>query len=122
MGQVEEKRRARVRRHRRVRKLVRGTAERPRLCVFKSLRHIYAQVINDEEGRTLVAASTLSKDLPRTGDHVKKTEAAKLVGTLVADRALAAKIESVVFDRGGYPFHGRVKALAAAARDRGLKF
>jgi large subunit ribosomal protein L18 len=122
VGQVEEKRKARVRRHQRVRKLVRGTAERPRLCVFKSLRHIYAQIINDAEGRTLVTASTLSKELPRTGDRVKKTEAAKLVGTLVADRALAAKIESVVFDRGGYPFHGRVKALAAAARDRGLKF
>jgi large subunit ribosomal protein L18 len=122
VGQVEEKRTARIRRHQRVRKLVRGTAERPRLCVFKSLRHIYAQIINDDEGRTLVTASTLSKGLPRASDRIKKTEAAKLVGTLVADRALAAKIESVVFDRGGYPFHGRIKALAAAARDRGLKF
>jgi large subunit ribosomal protein L18 len=124
VGQAAEKREARVRRHQRVRKVVRGTAERPRLCVFKSLRHIYAQIINDEEGRTLVTASTLSKEFPRTGegDRVKKTEAAKLVGTLVADRALAARIESVVFDRGGYPYHGRIKALAAAARDRGLKF
>ena len=122
MGQVQEKRAARIRRHQRVRKLVRGTAERPRLCVHKSLRHIYAQIINDEDGRTLVTASTLSKEFPRASDRIKKTEAAKLVGTLVADRALAAQIESVVFDRGGYLFHGRIKALAAAARDRGLKF
>ena len=122
MGQLEEKREARVRRHQRVRKVVRGTEDRPRLCVFKSSRHIYAQIINDEEGRTLVTASTLSKDFVRTGDRMKKTDAAKVVGTMVADLALAAKIESVVFDRGGYPYHGRIKALAAAARDRGLKF
>ncbi len=122
MGVVEEKRAARQRRHVRVRKVVRGTAARPRLCVFKSLRHIYAQIINDEDGRTLVAASTLSKELPRSGERTKKAEAAKAVGTLVAERALAAQIQSVVFDRGGYPFHGRVKALAAAARDRGLRF
>jgi large subunit ribosomal protein L18 len=120
--QVQEKRAARVRRHRRVRKLVRGTTARPRLCVFKSLRHIYAQIIDDDEGRTLVAASTVSKEFPQTGDRLKRTEAAKAVGTMVADRALAAKIETVVFDRGGYPFHGRIKALATAARDRGLKF
>ena len=124
MGQFEEKREARVRRHQRVRKTVRGTGDRPRLCVFKSSRHIYAQIINDEEGRTLVTASTLSKEFARAGDRMKmkKTEAAKVVGTMVADLALAAKIESVVFDRGGYPYHGRIKALAAAARDRGLKF
>ena len=122
MGQLEEKREARVRRHQRVRKTVRGTGDRPRLCVFKSSRHIYAQIINDEEGRTLVTASTLSKEFARAGDRMKKTEAAKVVGTMVADLALAAKIESVVFDRGGYPYHGRIKALAVAARDRGLKF
>ena len=122
MAQIQHKRAARVRRHERVRKVVRGTAARPRLCVFKSLRHIYAQIIDDEQGRTLVAASTASKAFPRAGDRLKKTEAAKVVGTMVADRALAAKIESVVFDRGGYPFHGRIKALATAARDRGLKF
>ncbi len=122
MTQVQEKRAARVRRHRRVRKVVRGTTARPRLCVFKSLRHIYAQIIDDDEGRTLVAASTVSKEFPQTGDRLKRTEAAKAVGTMVADRALAAKIETVVFDRGGYPFHGRIKALATAARDRGLKF
>jgi len=122
VAQVQEKRAARARRHQRVRKVVRGTAARPRLCVFKSSRHIYAQIINDDEGRTLVAASTASKEFPQAGEHLKKTEAAKVVGTLVADRALAAKIETVVFDRGGYPFHGRIKALATAARDRGLKF
>ena len=122
MAQAQEKRAARARRHRRVRKAVRGTTARPRLCVFKSLRHIYAQIIDDDEGRTLVAASTVSKEFPQTGDRLKRTEAAKAVGTMVADRALAAKIETVVFDRGGYPFHGRIKALATAARDRGLKF
>jgi large subunit ribosomal protein L18 len=122
VAQVQEKRAARARRHRRVRKVVRGTAVRPRLCVFKSLRHIYAQIIDDDEGRTLASASTVSKELAKAGDRLKKTEAAKAVGTLVADRALAAQIETVVFDRGGYPFHGRIKALATAARDRGLKF
>jgi large subunit ribosomal protein L18 len=122
VSQIQEKRAARVRRHERVRKVVRGTTARPRLCVFKSLRHIYAQIVDDDQGRTLVAASTASKEFPRTSNRLKKTEAAKVVGTMVADRALAAQIESVVFDRGGYPFHGRIKALATAARDRGLKF
>jgi large subunit ribosomal protein L18 len=122
VARVQDKREARQRRHHRVRRIVRGTAERPRLTVFKSLRHIYAQIINDDDGRTLVAASTLSKDLSRPAEHAKKLEVAKAVGTLVADRALAAQIQAVVFDRGGYPYHGRVKALATAARDRGLKF
>ncbi len=122
MASVSEKREARQRRHRRVRRVVRGTGERPRLCVFKSTRHIYAQIIDDEGGRTLVAASTLSKELPKSGDRVKKAEAARAVGTLVAEKALACGIQAVVFDRGGYPFHGRVRALATAARDRGLQF
>ena len=122
MARIQDKREARQRRHRRVRRVVRGTAERPRLTVYKSLRHIYAQIVNDDEGRTLVAASTLSKELPRPADRAKKLELAKAVGTLVADRALAAQIQAVVFDRGGYPYHGRVKALASAARDRGLRF
>ena len=122
MASVSEKREARERRHRRVRRVVRGTAERPRLCVFKSARHIYAQIVNDDLGRTLVAASTLSKELPKAGDRVKKAEVAKAVGTLVAEKALASGIQAVVFDRGGYPFHGRIRALATAARDRGLKF
>ncbi len=122
MTSVQESRLARLRRHRRVRKLVRGTLERPRLCVFKSARHIYAQVIDDDTGRTMVTASTLSKDLPRGEGRLKKTEAAKAVGTLVAEKALAAGIQQVVFDRGGYVFHGRLKALATAAREKGLKF
>jgi len=119
--QVQAKQAARQRRHRRVRKHVRGTAERPRLCVYKSLRHIYAQIVDDDLGKTLVTASTLSKGFPADAPK-KKTEAAKAVGTLVAERALAAQIQTVVFDRGGYPYHGRVKALAAAARERGLRF
>jgi large subunit ribosomal protein L18 len=114
--------RGRERRHRRVRKKVFGVPGQPRLSVFKSRRHIYAQIINDVDGRTLVAASTLSKELARPGARVKKTEAAKAVGTLVAEKALAGGIRRVVFDRGGYPFHGRVKAVATAARDRGLQF
>jgi large subunit ribosomal protein L18 len=122
VGRVEEKRAARERRHERVRRLVRGSQERPRLCVFKSLNHIYAQVINDDDGRTLAAASTLSKEFRAAEKKLKKTEAAKAVGALIADRAMAANIQAVVFDRGGYPFHGRIKALAAAARDRGLRF
>jgi len=124
--QVQEKQAARQRRHRRVRKLVRGTAERPRLCVYKSLRHIYAQIVDDDLGKTLVTASTLSKGLSKepapAAPKNKKTEAAKAVGALVAERALAAQIQTVVFDRGGYPYHGRVKALATAARERGLRF
>jgi large subunit ribosomal protein L18 len=119
---VQESRLARLRRHRRVRKLVRGTLARPRLCVFKSARHIYAQLIDDDAGRTMVTASTLSKDLPKGEAHLKKTEAAKAVGALVAEKALAAGIQQVVFDRGGFVFHGRLKALATAAREKGLKF
>lgn len=102
--------------------MVRGTAERPRLCVFKSARHIYAQIIDDDQGHTLVAASTLSTELPKPADRMKKADMAKAVGTLVAEKALAGGIQVVVFDRGGYPFHGRIRALATAARDRGLKF
>jgi large subunit ribosomal protein L18 len=122
VASVLKKREARQRRHRRVRRVVRGTTERPRLCVFKSARHIYAQIIDDEHGRTLVAASTLSKEFPKPAAPVKKAEAARAVGTLVAEKALGSGIQAVVFDRGGYPFHGRIKALATAARDRGLKF
>ncbi|MBI4537110.1 MAG: 50S ribosomal protein L18 [candidate division NC10 bacterium] len=122
MGREAEKRAARMRRHERVRRTIRGTAERPRLSVFKSLNHIYAQLIDDEVGRTLVAASTLSKELKASEARVKKTEAAKAVGALIAERAMAANIQVVVFDRGGYPYHGRIKALAGAARDRGLRF
>ncbi len=115
-------REARLRRHRRVRRKVFGTAERPRLNVFRSLNHIYAQVINDEEGRTLVAASSIDRELRGQLDGLNKTERARKVGELVAKRALAIGVTKVVFDRGGYRYHGRVKALAEAAREAGLVF
>jgi large subunit ribosomal protein L18 len=120
MSAKDTARAARVRRHARVRKKVAGTAEKPRLAVFRSLTHIYAQVIDDERGHTLVAASSLDKDLKAgSGD---KTARAKAVGGSLAQKAKAAGVESVVFDRGGNRFHGRVKALADAAREGGLKF
>ncbi|HEX8581332.1 MAG TPA: 50S ribosomal protein L18 [Acidimicrobiales bacterium] len=113
------KRSARLRRHRRVRKKVVGTPARPRLAVFRSNRHIVAQVIDDRAGRTLAAASTLEADL-RSGATGNK-EAAAAVGRRVAERAQAAGITAVVFDRGGFRYHGRVAALADAARDAGLE-
>ena len=116
---AKQKREARIRRHRRVRKKVRGTAERPRLAVFRSNKHISAQVIDDRSGRTLASASTQEADLKANGGNV---EAATKVGTLLAERAKAAGIESVVFDRGGNRYHGRIKALADAAREGGLEF
>jgi large subunit ribosomal protein L18 len=108
--------------HRRVRRSVAGTPERPRLCVFRSVGHIYAQVIDDLNQRTLVSASSLDKE---TRKHTKgggNIAAAKVVGKVVAERARAAGIEKVVFDRGGYRYHGRVQALAGAAREAGLNF
>jgi large subunit ribosomal protein L18 len=113
---------ARVRRHRRVRKKVRGTAVRPRLCVFRSLSHIYAQVVDDESGRTLVAASDLEAEMRSDGKDATKTAIAGKVGALLGRRSREKGIEQVVFDRGGYKYHGRVKALAEAAREAGLKF
>ncbi len=112
----------RRRRHRRVRRKAQGTAQRPRLNVFRSLSHIYAQVIDDEVGHTLVAASSVDRDLRDQVDGKNKTEQAKLVGALVAERALAKGIKQVVFDRGGYPYHGRIRALAEASREVGLDF
>ena len=108
----------RHKRHNRVRSRVHGTVERPRLNVFRSLNHIYAQVINDIEGRTLVAASTLDKEV----SEAPKVQQAQAVGKLVAERAKAAGISKVVFDRGGYLYHGRIKALADSAREGGLDF
>jgi large subunit ribosomal protein L18 len=113
---------ARLRRHTRVRKNLAGTAERPRLNVFRSLTGIYAQVIDDQAGRTLVSASTVDKDLRDKVKGLKKSEQAKLVGRTVAERALSKGIETVVFDRGGYRYIGRVKALADGAREGGLRF
>ncbi len=115
-------RQARLRRHRRVRLKVKGTSSRPRLCVFRSLNHIYAQVIDDEKGHTLVAASTLDPEIRAATNSKSKTDNAKLVGEVIAKRALGQGITQVVFDRGGYKYHGRVKALAEAARNGGLKF
>jgi len=113
----------RVRRHRRVRKKVHGTPERPRLAVFRSNRHISAQVIDDLTGRTLAAASTTEPTLRDSGDAgTGNVAAARQVGALVAERARAAGVEKVVFDRGGYIYHGRVAAVANAARDAGLEF
>ena len=113
---------ARKRRHKRVRKKVHGTPERPRLNVYRSLLHIYAQVIDDEAGETLVAASTIDKDLRGQMAGKTKVEQARLVGQTVAERARARGITHVVFDRGGYRYFGRVKALAEGAREGGLKF
>jgi large subunit ribosomal protein L18 len=113
---------ARLRRHARLRKKIAGNAEKPRLAVFRSLSHIYAQVIDDRKGHTLAAASDLDKDLASGSAGKKKSEVASMVGELVAKRAADHGVSQVVFDRGGYPFHGRVKALAEAARKAGLKF
>lgn len=112
----------RLRRHFRLRKRVNGSVERPRLNVFRSNAHIYAQVIDDTKGYTLASASTNEKGWDETGEAQTKVAQAALVGKLVAERALAAGVTKVVFDRGGYKYHGRVKALAEAAREAGLNF
>ena len=113
---------ARKRRHERVRKKVSGTAERPRLNVYRSLANIYAQVIDDSTGNTIVSASTVDKELRGQLESLKKAEQAKAVGKAIAERAMAKGIKEVVFDRGGYPYHGRVKALADGSREGGLVF
>jgi large subunit ribosomal protein L18 len=113
---------ARERRHIRVRKQLFGTAQRPRLNVFKSLSEIYAQVIDDMDGNTLTSASTVDKELRKKVKDMKKTEQAKVVGQAVAERAKSKGIKTVVFDRGGYRYVGRVKALADGAREGGLQF
>jgi len=111
---------ARAKRHERIRLHLAGTPERPRLAVFRSLSHIYAQVIDDASGRTLAAASTLEQEL--RGAKQTKTEEARVVGRLVAERAKSAGVERVVFDRAGNRYHGRIKSLAEAAREAGLDF
>jgi large subunit ribosomal protein L18 len=114
-----EKKQIRDRVHKRIRRKLRGTGERPRLAVFRSVAHIYAQVIDDEEGKTLVAASSVDKENKVNGGNVA---AAKAIGKRVAERAREKGITRVVFDRGGFQYHGRVKALADAAREAGLEF
>ncbi|MBI4219523.1 MAG: 50S ribosomal protein L18 [Chloroflexi bacterium] len=114
--------RPRLVRHRRVREQVSGTPVRPRLAVFRSSQHIYAQVIDDQAGHTVATASTIEKDSRAAAEKQKKVEAAAQVGTRLAQRAKAAGVASVIFDRGGFKYHGRVKALAEAARKEGLEF
>ena len=122
MIKKKDRKKLRRRRHLRVRKKVFGTPERPRLCVFRSNKHIYAQIIDDTVGRTLVAASTLDKDLRDKLEKTWNKEAAREVGKLIGKRALEKGITTVVFDRGGYKYHGRVKELAEGAREGGLVF
>ncbi|MEN2986598.1 MAG: 50S ribosomal protein L18 [Thermodesulfovibrionaceae bacterium] len=119
---MKDKKEARLRRKKRIRKRVFGTSERPRLTVYRSLNHIYAQIIDDTQGHTLVAASTLEKEIRQLPGHKGNKEFAKKVGELIAERALKAGITKVVFDRSGYRYHGCIKALADAAREKGLKF
>jgi large subunit ribosomal protein L18 len=122
MGKTATEKIARLRRHRRVRKKISGTAERPRLSIFRSTNHIYAQLIDDDKGITIASASTLDADVKSKAGTGGNIEAAKLVGELIAKRASEKKVDQVVFDRGGFLYHGRVKALADAAREAGLKF
>ncbi|MET0484859.1 MAG: 50S ribosomal protein L18 [Candidatus Rokuibacteriota bacterium] len=119
---TKDRRAPRDKRHYRLRRWVRGTAARPRLAVFRSLNHIYAQVVDDDTGRTLVAADSRSKEFRAGQPRGGNVAAAKAVGSLLAQRAKAAGVARVVFDRGGFKYHGRVKALADAARAGGLEF
>lgn len=118
----KEKELARKRRKNRVRDKVQGTPDKPRLCVFKSSRHIYAQVIDDSAGRTLTAASTQSPEFQASDWGKSKIDAARRVGVLIAEKAIARQIHKIVFDRNGFLYHGRIKALAEAAREKGLGF
>ena len=122
MFKKADKKASRAKRHLRVRKKVSGTPERPRLCVFKSAKNIYAQVIDDTTGNTIVSASTLDKDIKAEAANGGNKAAAKLVGESVGKKAIEKGIETVAFDRGGFLFHGRVKELADGAREAGLKF
>jgi large subunit ribosomal protein L18 len=122
MTGIKDSKASRKRRHERVRKRVSGADTRPRLCVFRSLKHIYAQLIDDGSGQTIASASTLDAEIETDSADKNKRGKAELVGALVAKRAQAKGINQVVFDRGGYRYHGRVKALADAARKAGLRF
>lgn len=122
MGRIEDKKRNRLNRRRRIRSKIHGTAERPRLSIFRSTRHIYAQIIDDDMGAVITSASTMEAQLRGSGKNGGNIDAAREVGKLLAERAATKKIETVSFDRGGFKYHGRVKALAEAVRDGGLKF
>ena len=119
---IKTKEDIRQRLHARIRKKISGSPERPRLAVFRSQSHIYAQIIDDDDGRTLCAASSLEKELQKQKARGSNVAAAKAVGSLIATRAKEKGVEAVVFDRGGFQYHGRIKALADAAREGGLKF
>lgn len=122
MSVSNERNMARLRRQTRVRRKVKGVEERPRLCVFRSARHIYAQIIEDTTGKTLASASTLSRGVADGVSHGGNVEAAKAVGQAIAKKALEKNVKQVVFDRNGFLYHGRIKALADAAREAGLTF
>ena len=122
MGRIEDKRRTRQARRKKIRGRIQGTPEKPRLSVFRSSRHIYAQIIDDDLGNILASASTMDRQIRETLKTGGNMDAAREVGKLLADRAVDKKIETVAFDRGGFKYHGRVKALAEAAREGGLKF
>ena len=119
---AQSKEQSRLKRHQRIRKRLQGTGDKPRLTVYKSLNHIYAQLIDDAAGKTLLSASTLEKEIRSAVKHGGNLEAAKKVGASLAQKALGKKITTVVFDRAGYRYHGCIKALADAAREKGLKF
>ena len=122
MSVANERAQARLKRKERVRRKVHGTGERPRLCIFRSAKHIYAQIIEDTTGRTLAAASTVAPATVEGVEYTGNVEAAKAVGAAIAKKALEQNIQQVVFDRNGFLYHGRVKALADAAREAGLAF
>ncbi|MFW6052541.1 MAG: 50S ribosomal protein L18 [Desulfosalsimonas sp.] len=122
MGSTQRKEAMRIKRKKRIRKKVRGTTERPRLTVFRSARHIYAQIIDDVRGETLAAASSMEKEVRDRGEFENKTTVAGEIGKLVARRASEKGIDTVVFDRNGYKYHGRVKAVSDGAREHGLHF
>lgn len=122
MDRIKEKLRKRTRRHLRVRRKVFGTTERPRLSVYRSLKHIYCQIINDFDGKTLAAVSTQSRDIRSQIEYGGNVKAAEIVGKKIAEEALSKGISKVVFDKGGYKYHGRIKALAESARKHNLSF
>ena len=122
MSSKVDKKKARIKRHNRVKKNVHGTSERPRLSVFRSLNHIYAQIVDDISCTTLLTVSTLSPGVRENAKNGGSIESAKLVGETIGKKALESNISKVVFDKGGYPYHGRIKALADAAREAGLTF
>lgn len=122
MGSLKPKELARLKRKKRIRKKITGTSQRPRLCVFRSVKHVYAMVIDDSKGETLASASTLSKEIRDDLKSGGNIAAAKKVGELIAKNSLEKNVREVVFDRNGYLYHGRVKALAIVAREKGLKF